>query len=479
MILFSRFPILKFVYKQFILFFLVGSFFSLVEISLLLNLKPIEEFLLSLTSNNYFSKVLLLLFYLSVIMLNLFIIYKSKYKAFEIALNLCLFVSNKNKHSYIANEDILSSLMTIERERLAREILAPLFNICTKILFPVVSIFLFTSINNISPLYIFILFTIMGIVFYLSSRWFSKLALNLESVLRNLIEKITIYTKTFSNTSRFEYPVNKYLINENYKLSSIEGFIDVVSQLPRQIIDVLVFGIIVFSLLNNNNNILFSLIVTSPLLLRSVSYLQAIYKSYASIKSNYSALNVTNSLSKNVSFSNPLPTEVCIDLMYNQDKRILSDIKSGTEFQSCSFVFDSGYGKTNCILNFLHSVDFLPTRIRLDIRNIAKEEVGYVSSDPYFSYINRNHLKFNYPLSLIPDNNKNVSCSSGELFRNSFIQEMERGIKLLIIDESIVSIPSNQRNDLINFCKDSDIQIPIIIITHSKDIVNICDFIFK
>jgi len=222
-----------------------------------------------------------------------------------------------------------------------------------------------------------------------------------------------------------------------------------------------------------------SLIISSPLLIRSVSFIQSIYKSYASIKSNYSALNVLTLLKKEKIKNNPHEIKKIISLRYDISTRKLVDTEKNIFFSHCCLSFDSGYGKTNAILNFLHDSNFLPTRIKLKIDGIPKNDIGYISCDPYFSYLNKRDFKYKYPKNFLPTNINNQTSSAGELFRSCFVQEIERGAKLLIIDESIVSISAKQRTDLINFCASKDLEIPLIIVTHSYDIVKMCDHKFS
>ena len=46
-----------------------------------------------------------------------------------------------------------------------------------------------------------------------------------------------------------------------------------------------------------------------------------------------------------------------------------------------------------------------------------------------------------------------AKSSAGEKFRVAFLNELARGIKLLVIDESIVNVPQAQRVQVLEFCR--------------------------
>ena len=80
--------------------------------------------------NNYFNLSILIFFYFIIILLGLIIVYHTKKSAFYVSHNYCYYrIIEHNKLNYIRNAGKLQNAMTIERERLAREIIAPLFNL--------------------------------------------------------------------------------------------------------------------------------------------------------------------------------------------------------------------------------------------------------------------------------------------------------------------------------------------------------------
>ena len=72
--------------------------------------------------------------------------------------------------------------------------------------------------------------------------------------------------------------------------------IDFVSQLPRQALDLIFFSIIVFAMLGQNGGVegWDGILLASPIYLRAITNIQYVYKDYASIFSNISALKVFN-----------------------------------------------------------------------------------------------------------------------------------------------------------------------------------------
>jgi len=123
----------------------------------------------------------------------------------------------------------------------------------------------------------------------------------------------------------------------------------------------------------------------------------------------------------------------------------------------------------------------LPTKIKLEINNIDSKLIGFIPADPYFEERTHDFVPYfdRYPHDFVPKVSSPCKASAGELFRNSFINEIDRGARLIIIDESIVSIPHNQRIDLFNICSNIEPMVCLIIITHSQDVIDLCDHLME
>ena len=185
--------------------------------------------------------------------MGLFLIYFAKKYAFH--WDYCYYrILKIGKTNFTRNTTALNSALTIERERLAREIIAPLFNLYLKIILPLLTLFLLIKNKSINSSIILLVVVPLIVIFIFSSNQFKKFALRLEKSLEQLMTSIQIFVKTFDSQSRFiDYfgglNVSK---NENHELAKIEGYIDSVSQAPRQFIDLIVFSTVVIAYLFSN-----------------------------------------------------------------------------------------------------------------------------------------------------------------------------------------------------------------------------------
>ena len=227
------FEIIKFSKKESILFIVFGSIVSAAEVLIISNSKGIYNFFTVAGLNNYLILAILISIYSLIIIMGLFLIYFAKKYAFIVSHNYCYYrILKIGKTNFIRNTTALNSALTIERERLAREIIAPLFNLYLKIILPLLTLFLLIKNKSINSSIILLVVVPLIVIFIFSSNQFKKFALRLEKSLEQLMTSIQIFVKTFDSQSRFiDYfgglNVSK---NENHELAKIEGYIDSVSQ---------------------------------------------------------------------------------------------------------------------------------------------------------------------------------------------------------------------------------------------------------
>ena len=142
---------------------------------------------------------LLLAGYSIIILLNLLLVFICRYWAFIRSYRFCIFqlLSRKNIGSVIRNAEGVNRVLAIERQRLAAQVLGPLFAILQKSFLPigVVSYVLIYYPNVAITLVPPVLFAFL--IFYISSSLFGKFAKKLEVGLKNYSEYVFGLQKMF------------------------------------------------------------------------------------------------------------------------------------------------------------------------------------------------------------------------------------------------------------------------------------------
>lgn len=464
--------------KELFFVFLLASTLSLAEAFLLVNVLSVYHFLVEFGFSRLQSQSLMIFAYIVIVLLGLLMVFIAKYLAFKLSFSLCIEKSLPiNSLDFVRQESALINLMTIERERLAREILGPLLTIASKISLPIFSSYLILTNVNFSSLELIVGLSFVFAVFGLSSAFFSKFAMELELILTRMGEKLTEFTNTFTALARLEVFDYSQLRNENNKLSIVEGKIDSISQLPRQAIDIAVLGAILLSVTNDVEQGVFAFLVSAPLALRGISYFQALYKAYASLKSNIMALSVTSLelTSKNLG-KTTFPTKHVVSVKYDPKTGRLIDTETDIAYKAIGLKYPSGYGKSNAVVNFLYQTSLFPSKLKLNIANLDLDLIGYIPAEPYFAdRLNTDNDEFNFSENFLPTQTSPLLASAGEKFRWAFISELNRDVRVLIIDESIVSVPKNQRFEVFKICSDLKVPVALIVISHSDDVLAMCD----
>jgi len=483
--------LIRFSKKESILFLFFGSIVSLGEVFLITNSKQIHNFFQNYELNTYLAIALLIFLYLIIIILGLVLVYFTKKYAFIVAHDYCYYrILSLGKINYIRNFGELNSAMTIERERLAREIIAPLFNLFIKIILPLLTITIFIVDNNLDTSFTLYFIFPLILIFIFSSNQFKKFANKLENALKELMYSIQIFVKTFDSESRF-YDYHSSLKgseNDNKELAKIEGYIDSASQAPRQFIDLIIFSTVVIAYLFTNRESIVETFYLSPLLIRSISYIQAAYKSLASIRSNITALKVlsfsSNKDDRKTLIKNKISDSIKIDLN-SLSIKINDKIKKINEEKIFGISYPSGYGKTNSVLNFLYPGLKLPTKIDFELIGVSNEKISFISNEPFFSPIsikatgNDSRFEIFFNEKLKPSSSLPNKSSSGELFRWNLLSAMRRNPEVLIIDESLVNVQINHRSLILDYFKNQNNNTFVIIISHSDDILKQCDIIIN
>ena len=467
-------------------FFLLGSVVGLAEYIVLSHIRDIYPFLVAVSGSGRVAVAGLASSYLVILGAGFLLIFKTREQAFAMALELILhLVAGEKKSDFVRNPEGLSRVLTVERERLAREVIAPILSIMTKITMPILVCGYIVTGSPISVSALALPAVILILAFITSSSMFSHFARKLEVGL----EQLGLFTHTFMRTyDSSARRINKsnllYKANvANKSVANSEGYIDVFSQLPRQTIDFSIYVIILFGLLSDSNaeSELTSLLFLSPLLLRGLSSIQAIYKCFASIKSNVGSLSVLSGEAV-VKNREALPRIGKKRVLINVNERDGLTIDNiGEPGRTLGIQLPSGYGKTNAILNLLYSDLNLPSAMVLEVIGCDVSDIGYVPSDPFFdgelletdTRIDPHFENFFDDL-LRPSSTDPLKCSAGELFRWNLYVEMANNPRLLIVDESIIHASQVHQRKILEYFSSGKTSTSLILITHSQELVLQC-----
>jgi hypothetical protein len=482
----QAFRIIQHFKRHMIIFFLIGSMVSLGEYLLLTYIREIYTLLLAVSGSSILAIAGLAVGYLVILATGFLLIYKTRKQAFSMAMQFILhLVAGEKKNDFVRNPEGLSRVLTVERERLAREVVSPILSIMTKIMMPVLVCGYIVIGSPISVGTLALPAVILILAFIVSSSMFAHFARKLEVGL----EELGLFTHTFMRTydSSARKIDNSNLLYKasvaNKSVANSEGYIDLFSQLPRQSIDFSIYVFILFGLLSDPNaeSELTSLLFLSPLLLRGLSSIQVIYKCFASIKSNVGSLSV---LSGEAVVKNrealPLIEKKRVSInIHKRDGLTIDNI--GETGRTLGIQLPSGYGKTNAILNLLYSDLNLPSAMVLEVIGCDVSDIGYVPSDPFFdgelletdTRIDP-HFEIFFDDLLRPSSTDPLKCSAGELFRWNLYVEMANNPRLLILDESIIHASQVHQRKILEYFSSGKTSTSLILITHSRELVLQC-----
>lgn len=451
----------------------ISSIISFLEIKILVHLKDNFYYLLTLGFSEFVAILSFVLLYIIIISINLLLVYFIRKAAFTAALERSLkVISDHIDRSILFQDAEVSSMLGIEKERLAKEIIYPMFLVVQRSMLPIIALY---ELRNVPVSLLSSYFGPLLLViatYVLCSLLFRKYALQLQAAIEGLAKRNHTYTKMYrAGAFRMnDFLSQKSLTEHNDDLAKVEAKIDVVSQAPRASIDlyVAIFVISSYVYTQDDQLDLTSLLVASPVVARAASNIQQIYKSLASIISNARAIKILNvSGAKRYQNSDAI-LEVNLDGILGQNNKVIG------------VSFPSGFGKTNAVLNLLYgernNYSSLAFNTTLDRRDIA-----FIPAEPYFDdemsiEIQRNSLiSFDVSSGLTfkkpPVANQ---CSQGELFRAQLVTSLMSSPKLLIIDESLSYIDKERRLKLFEYFRKQS-NMSVIIITHNKDIMHLCD----
>ena len=480
------FRIIRYFKRHIIIFFLMGSVVGVGEYLLLTYMRDIYNLLLPISGSEILAIAGLAIAYIVILVIGFLLIYKARTQAFSMAIEFIVhIVLNERKNDFIRNPEGLSRVLTVERERLAREVVSPILTITTKILMPILACGYIAISSPIEVGTLALPAAILVLAFIVSSSMFAYFARKLEVGLEGLGLFTHTFTRTFDSYARRMN--SSGLLHKasvaNKNVANAEGYIDLFSQLPRQSIDLSIYIFLLFSLLlvPNDESELINLLFLSPLLIRSLSSIQVIYKCFASIKSNVSSLSV---LSGEV-IGHHEEKSIIIEkrrilIGINEGELLTINNTKGTG-RTVGIQLPSGYGKTNAILNLLYPDLKLPSSMALEVTGCDIKDLGYVPSEPFFdrdqlksaSQIDL-HFKSFFDEVLQPTSIDPLKCSAGELFRWNLYVEMANNPRLLIIDESLIHASQAHQRKIVEYFTLGETATSLILVTHSQELILQC-----
>jgi ABC-type multidrug transport system fused ATPase/permease subunit len=437
-------------------------------------------------------------------------------------------------HVNTSSSEIISKI-TLESARVTNGIIAPILLFNSRA-FTVIFIFLgLLAIDIKISLFVLTFFVISYLIIFL----INKKILEKKSYLisKNSRVRQRIVSETFSNMREtILFDTKKFFLDlfnkSNKEIATSITSIQFISVLPRYIIEILGFLLIMITILFlvlTNTLADFLPIVAIYLVsgYKLLPALQNIASSYVSIKGSYSSLegmmpdlkeiekmapdlkNITNN--KNVAFDTLSFEE--INFSYTHDRVVFKDANFNiSKNQIVGLIGKTGIGKSTFIDIFCGLIPSHNARIILNNKNIDYEEYksiknliaivpqkinlldDTIKNNILFSREVANnsnneleYLKKTCLLDYVDNNNKwdtivgenGSKLSGGQIQRLGIARALYRKPQILILDEATAGLDSNSEKEVIKNLINFKPKMTILIISHNEEILNVCDSIYE
>ena len=486
----------------------LGIVVALFEVVFLSFARQLHHLLVAMTGASLASNVLIVGAYSAFLGLSLILVYLCRKYAFVLSIKIAVPAIEQRSRYYTEHKEQIPRVFFVERERFAREILAPFFTILQKMWLPVFTALLAFVVVPKGFLLVgaAALFFAIALMIIGASR-FRKYARNLDALLHIMSRRLTHYVDSFEDRVRHDrIDIPASLSADFERHASLEGKIDAFSQMPRYGVDGAIF--IIVSVLGLTMGVALSggdvgrwqtsLIFLLPLLTRSLGYFQATYKAFASINSNWDAMSFfqDKAPAKEGGAGASLPSEphykMRVEQLPKSDFELtLDDRETGhrqcfNEVRVVAVSAPSGFGKSTSIRRALQLSSFLTDNLELSFSGYVLNEIGYVSSTPAFMEDVDERLsamiaqRFGDNLAEeffgdLPALSIDTASylSAGQIFRVALLREIAFGSKLIIIDESMGSVQPMLRKRIIGLSMDGVFP-SLLVFTHSQDLLLEC-----
>ena len=544
---------LKIIYLQFIIVFssvmqLLSIFSFGPLILLLMNNKEIKKY-----QDYYFGEIndeqfflftilAITVLFISSNLLSIVVSKKSLHLGQEIGIKLNDKIFNNvllKDYSYHLNKNSseIISKITLENARVVGGIIIPMILINSRI---ITLLFVFSGliIFNLAASLFVLFFLLISYIIILSINK-SRFTSNSSIISKNNFYRQKIISESLGNIREtIMFDARKFFLklfkNANEKIAFSTANNQYLSSVPRFLIEILIFTLLVILIyfLKNNNSLNYYLPLIGIYLIagyKLLPALQAIATSYASIKGNQTSLqsikkeiitilnheeqfkDYSNNKFKefnviefeNVNFShknNLIFNNVNIKIKKNEIIGLIGETGSGKstfiDIVCGLFYPDAGKVKLNDdevlkneISSFQKLISLVPQKINLlddtiknnilyaqknsDEKNID-EEINNLKSICLLDYINK---KDNGWDTLVGENG--AKLSGGQIQRLGFARALFKKPKILILDEATSGLDEETEEKLLNNLINIRPKLTIIIITHNKKILKICNKIYK
>ena len=437
-------------------------------------------------------------------------------------------------HINTSSAEIISKI-TLDSGRVINGIITPMLLFNSRA-FTVIFIFLgLLTINIKVSLFVLTFFIINYIIIFSINKKILEKKSHLVS--KNSRVRQKIISETFANMREtILFDTKKFFLDlfnkSNKEIATSITSIQFISVLPRYIIEILGFLLIMITILFlvlTNTLADFLPIVAIYLVsgYKLLPALQNIASSYVSIKGSYSSLegmmpdlkeiekmapdlkNITNN--KNVAFDTLSFEE--INFSYTHDRVVFKDANFNiSKNQIVGLIGKTGIGKSTFIDIFCGLIPSHNARIILNNKNIDYEEYksiknliaivpqkinlldDTIKNNIFFSREVANnsnneleYLKKTCLLDYVDNNNKwdtivgenGSKLSGGQIQRLGIARALYRKPQILILDEATAGLDSNSEKEVIKNLINFKPKMTILIISHNEEILNVCDSIYE
>ncbi len=447
------------------------------------------------------------------------------------------YINKKYIHLFEFTSAKLLSLANFHSARFATSIVNPLLSLINS--FSIIIILLISLIYVGGPKTIvsLLLVTLVCVLIYGFIR--KKIQLNEESIIESNIERQNILNESHNNikylklSKKYARLMDLFIVfGKKYarSLSSNQIFLHWAKPLLEICFLIIATVFITITLDNKNSNIIDHIPVIAFFLLsfyRMIPSVQIIFQAFVHIKGSLETINIiekeinktelqekqiNNKDIVKINFNEKIEIN-SVSFNYQKGKKLFEDISLEIKKNSCvAFFGKSGQGKTTIIDLICNLIDPIEGKLLVDQIEICEKnkysyqsKIGYLSQNFYIineslinnvilydenNFENRNKAKLllnklfdNLEIKHLIENEKNVGengvkLSHGQKQRLLLVRLLYENKEILILDEPTSSLDEKNIIKLKKILKDLKKDNTIIITSHNKNMLEVCDKAF-
>ena len=447
------------------------------------------------------------------------------------------YIKKKYIHIFEDTSSKLLSLANLHSSRFSNSIVNPILNLINSfclIIILLISLMYVGGLKTLIALSI-IIFISISIYFFLSK----KISINEKNIIENDIKRQSILNESFNNIKYLKLSgkyIRQLFFFKNY--GEIYGkalsFNQIYLHLAKPLLEIsfLIIAILFINLTLNNisGNLLEYIPLISFFLLsfyRMIPSVQIAYQSFIHIKgslgtidiiekeilkSNLHEKEIKNQDVKNIDFNQKIAVN-SVDFEFTNGKKLFENVSLEINKNSCvAFFGKSGQGKTTIVDIICKLIE--PTRGNISVDDIKINENNKKSFQDKIGYLSQNFYIINDTLkkniifdekensqnldraekllrklfddneidNLIDKNEKvgenGIKLSHGQRQRLLIVRLIYENKEILVLDEPTSSLDNKNILKLKEILEELKKTKTIIITSHNKEILNICDKIF-